>query len=1013
MAIDTFAARGSTSANKPDAGGAVTHSVPVLGTVKDNIDPTRAGRIRVYIADLGGEDPDNADNWTTVGYMSPFFGQTDATAASTGYGDATKNPVSYGVWNSPPDIGSVVVCIFINGDVNYGYYIGCVPSADTLYMVPAIGASEKIIANTDGEANGYGGATRLPVTNYNINDDSKSDSANFLDTPRPIYSYAASIYFQQGLLRDTIRGPISTSSQRETPSRVGWGVNTPGRPIYEGGLTDDNIAEAAAKNDQDSNLKIISRRPGHSFVMDDGDLIGRDQLIRLRSSLGHQILMSDNGQCLTIIHANGQSYVELGKEGTVDVYSTNSVNVRTQGDLNLHADNNINISALKSLNISAESMTVNTDKTIGMRAGTDYKVFTQNNYTVKVNGKMSQMADGESSFASGSTTYINGEKINLNTGSTSLIPEEVPIIPIVAHTDTLNDNEKGWAAAPGKLLSIVTRAPAHMPWAAANQGVDVKVSGAAADALPSNPSTQLADTNKSVANVSVPSVSSPVISTVPSTSAVSAAIDKNTTAALVGQQAVLAATGITKDAVQNGMGVISTSINGVSSNIASLGQLAQTPSQLEAAGVLKPGSSNLINALVDKGQSIEKAMTLNLFTGKIGAESLDTFVNNTQAQVDTAVSNFSQAQNSLQNAGLITGKESGTQLGGLVMSAATQGVGATVDYMKQSAGGISGNIGGVASNTLLGSAQKMIAAGQNSTNIAATVTGGLSSITNAIGKKGISSLPGLGDLAASAKGVAGAAFAAVTAGLPKLAKGVPQDIKKITSDAQKALGNFSQGPAGVASLASGLNSIPGAANAVSSITNRASGAINSVPGLTSGGAISSLINNPAGDLLNKLKTGQATLPSVASLGLPQGSIAQLNSAITSLSSGGAIPIQLPKVGTGTFNRDVIGGQIANTIGNPKVPLPNFSGNPSTFGETAATQKLDNRVAKIKELDAIYDKIQAEIPELRRLKTAYINAYNELPDGDPGVEAAKQAYKEQVTKVENLQKQYNELFKNIE
>jgi hypothetical protein len=57
--------------------------------------------------------------------------------------------------------------------------------------------------------------------------------------------------------------------------------------------------------------------------------------------------MSDGAVTLQIIHSNGQSYVELGTEGTVDVYAMNSVNIRTQGDLNLHADNNININSKK------------------------------------------------------------------------------------------------------------------------------------------------------------------------------------------------------------------------------------------------------------------------------------------------------------------------------------------------------------------------------------------------------------------------------------------------------------------------------------------------------------------------------------------------------------------------------------------------------------------------------------------------------------------------------------------
>jgi hypothetical protein len=165
---------------------------------------------------------------------------------------------------------------------------------------------------------------------------------------------------QQGILRDKYRGPISTSATREASSRVGWGVSTPGRPVYQGGLTDEDIA---SKLDlEPENYRVVTRRGGHSLIMDDGDIIGRDQLIRLRTALGHQILMSDDGQMLSILHSNGQTYIELGKEGTVDIFATNSVNVRTQGDLNLHADNDLNLDA-KNININArENMTLNTDK---------------------------------------------------------------------------------------------------------------------------------------------------------------------------------------------------------------------------------------------------------------------------------------------------------------------------------------------------------------------------------------------------------------------------------------------------------------------------------------------------------------------------------------------------------------------------------------------------------------------------------------------------------------------------
>lgn len=498
MAYNVIKPHGVPKAYTPQAGGANPRLAPLIGIVKSNIDPIRAGRIWVYISDFGGKDPEDSNSWTPVRYMSPFYGLTKSTAPSgpTDYGDSTKNPISYGMWSSPPDIGTQVICIFIKGDPAYGYYIGGVPEPEALHMVPAIGSSDNVTLN-EAEANSYGGATRLPVTNMNTNNLSKADSAGFLDTAKPVHSYAATILFQQGLIRDPVRGVIGTSSQRESPSRVGWGVSTPGRPIYPGGYTDSTLLDAA-KSATATGLVTVSRRAGHSIVMDDGDVIGQDKLVRLRTSLGHQILMSDSGQCLFIIHANGQSWIELGKEGTIDLYSSNSVNIRTQGDLNLHADNNININAMKALNISAETIKMTSEKETAQKVGTDFSFMSTGKYTIKVGEGMSMSSTGEASYLSATTMYINGSIINLNSGAAGLIPAAVMPIPIVAHTDTLFDNVKGFAAAPGKLMSIVSRAPAHSPWASAGQGIDITVSFSADASLPKSPTAVTTSTNNAV-----------------------------------------------------------------------------------------------------------------------------------------------------------------------------------------------------------------------------------------------------------------------------------------------------------------------------------------------------------------------------------------------------------------------------------------------------------------------------------------------------------------------------------
>ena len=1086
MEYDGFKPRGAPKATKADAGGAALRNLPLFGIVKNNIDPIRSGRLQVYISDLGGSDPNDSTSWSTVSYMSTFYGVTTPSGANTGWGEYVKNPHSYGAWNSPPDIGTTVICVFINGDPNYGFWIGCVPDPETLQMIPAIGGTDNIVANA-GEAKGLGGAARLPVTNINTNNAGIANSNNFLTDAKPVHSYVASILAQQGLIRDPIRGVIGSSAQRESPSRVGWGVSTPGRPIYEGGFTDETIAKAATSNSKPESLKVIARRGGHTLVMDDGDILGRDQLVRIRSSMGHQILMSDDGQCLHIIHANGQSWIELGKEGTIDMYSTNSVNIRTQGDLNLHADNNININAAKALNISADTIAISSEKETTQKVGTDFSLYASGTYTTKVDGKMSFASAADSSFYSDAITYFNGSKINLNTGASSLVPQEVKPLPIVAHTDTLNDATKGWAAAPGKLLSIVSRAPAHAPWASANQGVDVKVNNNASAALPSAPSPSVAAANASAGAPTNP-VSVAVASTVPPSSAISAALDKNTTGTMVGQLSTLAATGPAAAAVKLGAGVVQTS-NGA---VASIGAMAQSPAQLEACGVIKPGAAALINNLVEGGKTIQQACTPNLFTGKDGVANLTSYVNNPVAQVAGAVVGLQQAQSALTQTGLITGKESGASIAGLVMSAATSGVQNTVNLVSNAASAVTGAVNGAISNvvgaatgalnSVLGSASSLVSAGNFAGNLASTVTGGLSSIVGSLGGMAKGAVAGIAGLLDSAKGVAGSAFAAITGAFPTLKAGVPQNIKDITEKAQAAAqapsaggiagalgavtGGLTSAITGVvgsvtgvigavtgavsgllkttlgatANLSTGLGALPGGASVVASVVNNAVGAINSVPGI---GAVTGLIGqatsitngissltsiNPlasSGALnaitgatetltkgLSDLKSGKLSLASLASAGLPAGAAAQLNAAISSMSSGGAVQIKLPTVAINTNDRGELTQSITALLGSAKIPMPNFEGNPATLGKTQSESSIAEYNKTTEEITTLSDKRFDLQKELNDARYASNKAKTELPAGDPSIASAEAALNTAKENITNLDKQIEDLRKKI-
>jgi len=889
MANDNFKPKGQAKNYKNDSGGGVVRNSPIIGVVKNNIDPNHSGRIDVYIADFGARDPDDSKNWTTVGYMSPFFGSTRPSGPNgeKDYGSYSQNPSSYGMWFSPPDIGSKVVCIFINGDVNYGYYIGGIIDPELLQMIPAIGTNTKnspVIFN-GAEAKSYGGSTQLPVTNLNTNNPKITNSAGFLNAPKPVHSYSASIYFQQGLIRDPVRGPVSSSALRESPSRVGWGVSTPGRPIYQGGYTDETIAKQKGSENTDS-LKVVARRSGHTLVMDDGDITGKDQFIRLRTSLGHQILMSDDGQTLFIVHSNGQSYIELGKEGTIDMYSTNSVNIRTQGDLNLHADNNININAKKDLNIAADNIKINSTNNYDVRVGKNYSGYTMGKYTVKVNGAMSMGAGGEGSYASGGTMYVNGSIINLNTGSTSNPPAEVPLIPQVAHTDTLGDKTKGYAAAPGLLLSIVSRAPAHSPWASAGQGVDVKVTTSASAALPAAPAPAAAAANKAASTTAPANPSSAsTLSTVPGSGSASNALTSATTAGLVGSAASQAA-GTAAEAVNTGTSVITDAAGKVN---AAVGTLAMTPQQMEAA-VLKPGAADLVTGLVQNGSNVTAAMTQNLFTGAPGAENLAAFTNNLTAQVSAKVDTFKQAQTALTNVGAITGSESAGSIAGLVSAASSVGVSATTDFIKNAAGGLPGVGDATKLVSSAGDAvSSAMAAGNLSTNLMTNVTGGLNSITTGVEGMLGKVMDGAESLIDSAKGIAGSAFSAITGSFKDFVPGVPQNLAAIVEKNASAMAAGASGLGAIADAAKGVTNLTGTlASGGSSLI----GDIGSAVAGAAGTAVDA-VTGAAGDV-GKIVTGAAGINAAVDVaggisnltsGATRGLISGITSGAASIASG--------------------------------------------------------------------------------------------------------------------------------
>jgi len=454
---------------KQDRGGVGGYSGPFEAEIMSVVDPTHSGRLEVWISAFGDENTkDEPSSWTTARYLSPYYGITQHKMIDAPDPDFEANAHSYGMWANVPDPGGKVLVVFSNGERDKCYYIGFIPEPQMNQMVPAIGAKEDVHYNNAAQSEKCAHAARNPVIEMDKREASMNDP-EFGKIPKPIHSVVAGQMWKQGIIIDPYRGPISSSAQRESPSYV-YGVSTPGRPIYTNGMF-DHEAESKLASGEETDTSIVGRRGGHTFVMDDGETNGDNNLIRIRTSTGHQITMTDDGKSIYIVHANGNSWWELGNEGTIDMYAANSINMRTGGEINMHADKNINMNATENINIySKKNTTVEAEEALNLTGKKSLTAYSKSKLGVKADGTLTVEAGGSASWKSAGHTEIKGATIGLNNGGAGSVTAP-PALPQVNFPDATKNDTEGFKLVPGKFKSIVTRAPTHEPWDGHNAGV--------------------------------------------------------------------------------------------------------------------------------------------------------------------------------------------------------------------------------------------------------------------------------------------------------------------------------------------------------------------------------------------------------------------------------------------------------------------------------------------------------------------------------------------------------------
>jgi putative chitinase len=414
-------------------------SGPYLAKIVSHVDPAYMGTLQVQLLRDVGSTPNSTANIFQVKYLTPFYG---VTGLEHNANDATYNGTqkSYGMWMIPPDPGTIVMVIFVEGDPTQGYWMGCVQDSFMNHMVPGIAASEYHYPTQLADDNGK----KIPVAEYNKRniDPSRVDPSKFDKPAHPMYD----VLLRQGLIRDDIRGITSSSARREVPSMV-FGISTPG-PL-------DNRSNARTgtigKRESAVEGAPVSRLGGTTLVMDDGDpnllrkgnpsetkpeyadqQVGEDggvvtipanELVRIRTRTGHQILLHNSEDLIYIANARGTAWIELTSNGKVDIFAADSVSIHTKNDLNFTAARDINLIAGRDINTNAMRDTLMTSaNNMDVKIGVDGKITTGSNFDMLHGAGLSMTATTNINVLAGDTILSTaGNSHEINSGSNNNI----------------------------------------------------------------------------------------------------------------------------------------------------------------------------------------------------------------------------------------------------------------------------------------------------------------------------------------------------------------------------------------------------------------------------------------------------------------------------------------------------------------------------------------------------------------------------------------------------------------
>lgn len=461
-----------------------TRLVISVGRVMDTNDPNQMGRIRVYI-------PVIDRNTSLVGdlpfamYCSPFAGHQHVQSRGPDTTSYTTGPVAYGFF-SIPKVGTDVVVAHLDGNPQYRIWFGALQGMYLAHTMPH-GRFTFNNPNKKGELDGPLSSTESPIQPqydnlteaYTRTDSVASNDGATGTQPRVNFEWRSRGIDYQAAGLGASQQTSPTQQISDIADDRNYSFTEPDGTKFKGGNFTQGYAKSRIEPDVPYDPSLVDgganldpqvyalTTPGfHAWAMDDRPENCR---IRLRTTGGHSFILDDTNERIYVATANGNNWVEMDQDGSIDVYSSRRVSIHAAMDVNIKTEGTFRVDAAKGVYINsggdtrvttAGEMDVGTTGNINVQSQADIGVQSGGDTNINSGGVLNLSSSGDTNINSGGIgAWTTSNDINFNAGGNVLV---------TGSQIQLNGPPAAIAAQASETTAkesyLNNRVPEHEPW---------------------------------------------------------------------------------------------------------------------------------------------------------------------------------------------------------------------------------------------------------------------------------------------------------------------------------------------------------------------------------------------------------------------------------------------------------------------------------------------------------------------------------------------------------------------